>query len=214
MDALLWDSRVEASGIIVEAIGGKIRLSGFVPYLTTRLIAEEIANSVPGVLSVINELDVRSPEPAAADKEIQTYIKKVLSRHSSIDATRFDVMAKEGIVSIKGTVPSYWDKIKAEEFISSVTGVREIINELAVVPTTDYADELIAKRIIDNLEHNIYTSAETVTVKVDKGHVTLSGSLPSPGQKISAYNIVRYVKGVKSIQNLITVDNVPPDNQI
>ena len=204
IDALYWDSRVDASNITVDAKDGEIRLSGTVSYMTSRKIAEDLSYEVPGVISVINELNVQSPE-TARDEEIKSYIQNILFWNSSIDATKIDVMVNDGIVSIKGTVSSYWGKIMVEEFVSHAKGVRGVINELSVVPTKNFEDEQIAKRIVDNLERNIYTDASTVTVKVDKGHVTLSGTLPSLGQKISAYEGIRYIEGVRSIENLIVL---------
>lgn len=207
MDALYWDSRLDSSGITVEVEDGTVRLSGAVSYLTSRKLAEELVYGVPGVLSVINELAVRSPEAEIGDKEITSHIKNVLFWNSSINAVKVDLMVKDGGVTLRGTVGSYWEKIKAEEFASHVQGVCGVINELSVVPTKNFDDEQIARRIVDNLERNLYTDAGRLTVKVEKGHVTLSGSVPGQGQKISAYEVVRYIEGVRSIENLIVAEN-------
>jgi osmotically-inducible protein OsmY len=61
--ALLADPRTANIPIEVIADRGVATLEGTVPSLEVKIAAEEIAQSVPGVVTVINELEVPHEEP-------------------------------------------------------------------------------------------------------------------------------------------------------
>jgi osmotically-inducible protein OsmY len=61
--ALLADPRTANIPIEVIADRGVVTLEGSVPSLQVKIAAEEIAQSVPGVVTVINELEVPHEEP-------------------------------------------------------------------------------------------------------------------------------------------------------
>ena len=55
---------VDYSAVKVEVADGVVSLSGSLPSLSLGMAAVEIAEKVPGVRSVINNLKVRVPKPA------------------------------------------------------------------------------------------------------------------------------------------------------
>ena len=72
---------------------------------------------------------------APADPEIESNIMNTLRWHSQIDASDIQATAHDGWVTLPSTVPSYWQKIKAQEVAAVLIGVTGVTDELAVVPS-------------------------------------------------------------------------------
>ena len=74
VNQLYWDQMVDVSAINVEVSGGAVKLKGTVPSLGSLRAAYNDTIAIPGVISVVNELEVALPPaiPAATDDEIKT----------------------------------------------------------------------------------------------------------------------------------------------
>jgi len=180
VDQLYWDDRVDASDIKVEVSSGKVTLTGTAPRPLARRAAETDAMVVPGVASVHNLIEVNYPGAAkrVRDSEIGINIETLLLAHSSIDGSEINVSVDAGVVTLSGSVDTYWKKLVAED-IAEIKGVVGIVNKLVVVPSQDIMDEVIAKGVVNAIERNSNVDVDSVTVKVDKGKVTLAGTLPN-----------------------------------
>ncbi len=207
VNQLTWDSRVDASDMVVKVDAGTVSLSGSVPSYYARTSAEEIAEKVVGVITVDNNLDVAFP-PAferPTDSELQNSVEKVLIWNSDINESKIDVAVENGIVDIKGTVPSFWQKVMAEQVVKSVKGVIDIRSKLAVVPTDKVADEVVAERVVERIEKNSVANPEEVDVKVRNGEVTLSGQVPSWAVWNSVYDAAKFTFGVTDINDELVI---------
>lgn len=205
VDKLYWDSRVDASDIAVMVEDSKATLAGSVPSFWVREVAEEDAWGVKGILSVNNQLTVDYPSPAPTDTEIKLNVESTLLWNSVIDASKIEVSVDAGMVILKGTVDTYWQSWRAKIVVKDVNGVRDVINELAVVPTESPLDEEIAQRIVNALKSNILIDADAIIVKVDIGEVTLTGVLPSWYTRQRAEELAAATLGVIGVKNLIDV---------
>jgi osmotically-inducible protein OsmY len=183
----------------------KATLAGTVPSFWARRVAEEDAWSVRGISSVNNQLTVRYPVPLPIDAEIKSNVESVLSWNSVIDASKIEVSVNTSLVTLKGTVDTYWQARRAENLAKDINGVLDVINELAVVPTESRLDEDVAKRIVSAFEQNILIDADAVTVKVDAGEVTLTGMSPTWYARERAEEIAASTLGVVSVSNIIGV---------
>jgi osmotically-inducible protein OsmY len=205
VDALYWDSRVDASDVAVTIDDSQAILTGTVPSFGARRAAEDDAWSVSGIYSIDNQLKVRYPTPAPADEQIRSNIKSMLLWNPDIDSNKVDVLVDNGIVTLKGTVDTYWQRWQAENTTKEVSGVLDVSNELTVVPTESYLDEHIADRIVQAFERNNLINADAVTVKVEKGEVTLTGEVLSWYAHIRAEEIAAATLGVLDVKNLLVV---------
>lgn len=66
------------------------------------------------------------------DARLIADIVEELASDPGVDSSRIAVGAKDGVVTLSGTVPSYWQKIEAENAAKRVTGVRAVANDLEV----------------------------------------------------------------------------------
>jgi hypothetical protein len=67
-----------------------------------------------------------------SDERIREEVCESLMRHPGIDASGFEVAVRDGIVTLRGSVPDRWMKRASEWVIDEVSGVRDIRNELAI----------------------------------------------------------------------------------
>ncbi len=177
---LRQDGRVELERVEVRVHQGVVELSGHVPSVMAHQAATEVAQAVPGVRDVANRLAVvyTAAKAAPTDQELQAAAQDVLRSNGQIDAARIGVRASKGVIVLQGSVESYWQRTLADQAVRAVEGVRQVLNELAVVSGQATEDLRIARDILLALRRSALVEVEDVRVKVKDGRVILSGTLP------------------------------------
>lgn len=135
LDLLEQDPYVDASRIQVSAKGGVVHLEGTAGSLVEKRVAGVCAWWVPGVEDVVNDIQVVPPESDGAD-QITEACEVVLEKDPLVDATEVLVQTRDHTVTLLGAVNSEEERNAAEDDCWYVWGVREVINRIAVVPTT------------------------------------------------------------------------------
>ncbi|MBD3254117.1 MAG: BON domain-containing protein [Candidatus Lokiarchaeota archaeon] len=209
VDQLYWDDRIDASNIKVSVSDGKVTLSGSVPSFSAKNAARADAVSVKGVILIDNQLKVVFPSSVKVptDEEIKSNIKNALSLTSDINDKNINVDVKDGVVTLYGNINSVWQKVKTEQIVSDMTGVFEIVNELAVVPTEKILDEKIAEDIVAALIRNYNIDVEEIDIKVEDGIVNLYGNVSDWRSYDALINTVRCTRGVLDIDDNLKVQN-------
>jgi hyperosmotically inducible protein len=75
---------------------------------------------------------VKSAGRKVADAEITTAVKTKLATVKGVIANDINVDTKDGVVTLKGSVPDAAQKAKAAEVAHDTAGVKRVVNELAV----------------------------------------------------------------------------------
>jgi osmotically-inducible protein OsmY len=119
------------------------------------------------------------------------------------------VSVKEGIVTLRGSVPNFYQKWEVENVVKQVRGVRGIADELVVdLPTIHVRNDTdIALSIKHRFESNALIPSD-VTFIVQDGSVTLSGEVSWYYQLQEAAYEARRVTGVRNVANLIMVKSL------
>ncbi len=115
------------------------------------------------------------------------------------------VAVKDGVVTLSGFVRSYWDKDAAGKAAKRVYGVRGVANDIEVKPTTARTDPEIAREAIRELESHVSIPNDKIKVTVEKGWVTLEGTVDWQYQKSLAESAIKKLRGVVGITNNITL---------
>lgn len=134
--------------------------------------------------------------------------QKALRWLADIDTTCIEIDVERGVITVKGTVPSFWHRNKAEDLISDLHGVIDVKNVLAVVPTEKIKDEIIAENIVNELDRSAFLSAGKVEIKVVHGVVTLSGEVNSAYARWRTEMVIENTLGVQDLINQVTVKYV------
>jgi len=78
-------------------------------------------------------------------------------------------------------------------------------NKISVVPTRSVVDENIAHEITEALDRHGEIESGTVGVKVEKGLVTLLGTVSNWAAKNAAFLTAVYTDGVTHVDNRLSV---------
>ncbi len=205
LDALSWDSRVDASRVTVTVDRGVATLTGTVPSYSARAAVTEDAWAIAGVREIRNELKLDLREEVPSDNEIKSSIERLFTSDSDLYPFDLNVSVEEGWVTLEGTVDAFWKKVRAEDLALGMRGVINLTNKIAVVPTEATADEILAEIIIHALDRNIYVNVDDIDVTVENGTVTLNGAVPTWTAKRAAHDVARFTLGVKEVKDRITV---------
>lgn len=202
IDQLYWDDSVDSSNILVEVKDDKVHLTGTVPSFASKLAAYRDA-MVPGVNCIENNLHVEMMPtiPSLTDGELKTRTESTLKWNLDIIARDITVEVKAGKVTLKGHVDTYWRKKRAEELVSDILGVSGVENMLSVVPTRSRVDKAIADDIKATFARISSIDMNKVEIKVEKGVVTLSGTVPTWSNLLTAEDTARFTAGVIDVIN-------------
>ena len=120
-------------------------------------------------------------------------------------ASDIAVAVKDGVVTLSGFVPTYWDKEAAEKAAKRVYGVKGVANDIAVQPLWQRTDPEIALAAVHELKRHISIPADKIKVTVKNGWVTLEGTVDWAFQKYLAKSAVKKLKGVTGVTNKIEI---------
>ena len=146
-----------------------------------------------------------------SDAVLKQDVEEELAWHPEIDSDHIGITADNGIVTLKGYVPTYVQKHAAEAAVKRVAGVRGVVESLQVylAGSNPTEDEELAKRAINSLDWDALVPRECVKVTVEGGWVSLSGEVSRQYQKTAAENAVRKLRGVVGIINNVTIKHQP-----
>jgi osmotically-inducible protein OsmY len=140
------------------------------------------------------------------DAVLKNDVEKELQWEPSVTSNDIEVVAKDGVVTLRGTVPHYADKWAAERATQRVEGVKAIAEELEVNLTGIHkrTDADIAKAVVEALKWHVWVP-DHIQATVEKGWLTLTGSVQQGYQRSAAEDAVSYLSGVIGVSNNISL---------
>jgi osmotically-inducible protein OsmY len=127
-------------------------------------------------------------------------------------AAKVGAIASEGVVTVFGDVVDGAEKQRILRAVRSVSGVHALavsLNETRGPHATE-SDAEIAGEVVLGLRRTQGVPAGAVSVMVEAGNVTMAGEVDFAFQKQSALDSVRYLRGVCSVCDEITVRPTTP----
>jgi osmotically-inducible protein OsmY len=142
-----------------------------------------------------------------ADKQLQHDVLAQLEWEPSLDASQIGVAAKDGVVTLTGSVATYTAKMTAERATKSIYGVRGVANDIEVkIPgSSQRSDADIVAAALSTLRWDATVPDEQIRVTVRNGWLTLEGEVEWQYQRNAAESDVRRLIGVQGVTNQITV---------
>jgi osmotically-inducible protein OsmY len=143
-----------------------------------------------------------------SDSDVQKSVQEELKWEPGlVHASKIGVAVRDGVVTLTGTVNSYFEKWVAERAAKRVHGVNALAMELEVeLPdSTKRSDADIARAAENALGWTVPVPAGRVKVLVEHGWLTLQGNVDSEHQRSNAEVAVRGLIGVKGITNEINI---------
>lgn len=134
--ALASDPITEAGEINVDVNRGIVKLSGFVDSSKEQAQAVQVARSVDGVKEVQNDITVQKANESTGevidDSILTAKVKTALITSPDTKAHQINVETKAGVVQMSGFVDNAAAKSAATTVARSVTGVKDVKNELSI----------------------------------------------------------------------------------
>jgi osmotically-inducible protein OsmY len=145
------------------------------------------------------------------DDQLKHDVLAELEWEPSVDHAHIGVAVQDRVIMLSGQVNSYAEKLAAEAAARRVVGVQAIAEEIAVRYPSDpkTSDAEIAKRIVDLFRWDVMVPNDKIGVKVEKGWVTLTGTVDRHYQSEAARTAVNRIHGVHGISNLIALRKMP-----
>ena len=142
-----------------------------------------------------------------SDDEIKRDVEEELRWSPDVDPTDIGVAVKDGVVTLTGFAHSYSQRREAEAAAKRIAGVLGVVNDLEVrLPIIHRRpDPEIARDAVDAIKLWLPYSYENIKVVVRDGSVTLEGEVEWNYQREGAEKAVGRVRGVKGINNQITL---------
>jgi osmotically-inducible protein OsmY len=147
-----------------------------------------------------------------SDHKLRQDVLDELDFEPTVNAAHIGVGANSGVITLTGFVSSYGEKLAAERAARRVKGVKAIAEEIEIRLPSDkkVADDEIAGRAVDILKWRVGFPANRISVKVEKGIVTLTRDVDWRFQKNEAEAAVHNLPGVAGVANLIQLNSPVP----
>ena len=202
---LCWDPQVDSAAIEVSAASGMVTLRGTVTSLRHKRAGGDAAARVRGVTRIANELRVQIPDRDRRDDEdLRGDVLEALMLEGSVPMT-VEAQARDGFVTLTGTVQWHYQRQAAESRSASVPGVVGIDNVIALAqaPDAGSAGDAISRAF----RRDAVLDADGLSVEIFPGGlVILSGTVSSWTAHNRAVAAAWSAAGVTDVDDRIGVE--------
>jgi osmotically-inducible protein OsmY len=197
--------------VMAKADDGIVTITGEVPLYIDKVNAEKRVRKVKIVDGVRNH--VRVGGPAVSDNDIRENLAAKLRYDRvgyGIVFNNLGVDVNDGVVTISGNVRDFPDRDSALAIASTTAGVKDVLDEIAVAPTSIMDDNLrirMARAIYGHpsLKQYAIDPQAPIRIIVENGHVELAGMVLNEMDRQLAFVRANSVPGTFSVTNHIAV---------
>jgi len=201
----------------VAVDNGIATLTGSVSLFEYKADAEKRVHKAKGVTAVRNLIEVAGL--SVPDNELQAKLSEKLTYDRVGYGNTFNAISlsvQNGVVTLSGHARTDVDKDSALALVSTYPGVKDVIGEIEVDPTSIMDDQIrieVARAVYGYPSLNRYAidPAKTIRISVQNGHVELYGVVDNQGDKETAFIRANGVPGVFSVKNYLQVANQPSE---
>jgi osmotically-inducible protein OsmY len=162
---------------------------------------------VVGVGWVTNNLFVRSD--SREDWAVLDDVKFNLRTDAITDKLDITAKVSNGIVTLSGSVNTWFERMHAEGIADKVKGVRKVINLIDVYRETTriHTGAVVAKDVMEHFKNNwtLRGVSDRITVSVEDGIATLTGEVDTWAQRRQAEEVAYKTLGVWKVENRLQV---------
>jgi len=145
---------------------------------------------------------------------LESDVQDELDWDPQVDDSRIVVKADDGRVTLSGSVPTYYEAMRAGDDATVVGGATGVDNQLMVGLIGEAIDDAdVAAASASALDADKFVPKGAVTADVLNGYVTLNGQVRHHFERQAAHHAVSKVDGVLGIDNsvMLSSDPIPTD---
>jgi osmotically-inducible protein OsmY len=197
---LNWESSINASKIGVEVNQGVVTLAGHVDSYSDKWNAEEAAQRVAGVKSLVVEIDVDLLGGNHSDEDIAHSANNILQWISFVHDDAIKVMVEKGWVTLTGDVDWNYQRVAVVTALRYINGVKGLTNKINIKPKeTKGLLNTVKSDIETSLKRQAVKDAPKIEVKVDGSTVFLGGTVHSWTERMTAEQSAWNTPGVMKV---------------
>lgn len=197
------DPAVDARRITIDVDQGAVELAGRVPHLLMVDAAIARAEMVHGVRAAVDRMEV--PREGRSDDVVRAQVEEALRADPALEIAAPSVRVIDGVVTLRGVVPSHATRELAERVARSVRGARDVVSQLEI-RSDPRADAEIWSDVLRALRADRWVDEWLLEVEVDEGVVAIRGVQPTAAAKRRAASVA-WVGGVRDVDaTLIDVE--------
>ena len=203
-DELSYDPLIDAWDITVKNVNGDVALNGSVSSYPQYLEATAAARRVAGVKTVHNHLEVvLPPEDYRDDATLTTMANDALTLNITVP-DGIEATARNGNLTLTGTVSYGTQMAAAERVVAGLTGVRNIRDDIEISNDADPADVLVhVQEALDR--YALIPNDSDVEVTTEGNIATLSGHVRTWAEHDAVVDAAWRAIGVYDIQDNLAV---------
>lgn len=138
-------------------------------------------------------------------EELEKAVKDRLTWDDRIDESQIEVSVNEGIVTLKGCVSTYPEKVLAEIEAQMVPEIKSVINDIEVKFQETPSDQDVKEAMYCLLDANSEINSNDVQVSINNGNVILEGTVDSYWKSEKIRKMASQISGVVSIKNKVSI---------
>lgn len=219
IDAAARLNKKQYRDIKVSVENGIATLTGTVDLYEYKTDAEKRVRRAKGVIAVRNLIEVAGA--SVSDKDLQAKLAEKLAYDRVGYGNAFNaitITVENGVATVGGHARTYVDRDSALALVSTYPGVKDVVNEIDVDPTSIMDDQArieVARAIYGypTLSKYAIDPAKPIRISVQNGHVELYGTVDSQADKDTAYLRANGVPGIFSVKNYLQVAGQPDEAQ-
>ena len=197
---LAFDPLIDATSITVKNLNGEVALNGSVPSYPQYVEAAAAAQRVAGVKKVHNHLEVALPTGDYRDDAKLTTMANTALEFNVTVPDGVEATARNGNLTLTGTVDYGSERAAAELTVAGLTGVRNIRNDIEISNDADPVDvTLLVQDALDR--YGLIPDDSDVVVDTNGNTVTLSGHVRTWAEHDAVVDAAWMASGVYDVSD-------------
>lgn len=142
-----------------------------------------------------------------SDRELKQRVLRELKWDSRISWASINIEVNDAVATLTGSVPTYAQKVAAQEAAHRVLGVLDVANDIDVNPIDGFvrSDTELARAIRSALEWDALVPDDQIQSTVSDGLITLEGEVNNVRERTDAEKVIKRLTGVVGVINKITI---------
>ena len=150
------------------------------------------------------EIDVVLPGSSQrTDADIARMASNALEWNVLVPRDAVTVLVEDGHITLSGEVEWAYVRNAAESSVRGLPGVKDVANLIRIRPQIKPGD--VKTKIEAALQRRAHLDARAISVEVDHGTVTLTGTVDSLAERVTIENAVWNAPGVQNVIDHLVV---------
>jgi len=201
---LSFDPGIDSADITVRNLNGEVALNGTVPSYPQYLAAAAGAQRVAGVTNVLNHLEVvLPPDRYRDDVLLTTAANNALAQNVTVP-DGVEATARDGNLTLAGTVSYGSERAAAEQAVSGLVGVRNVRDDIEIAYDADPVD--IDLHVQEALDRSALVPADSdVNVDTSGNVVKLTGHVRTWAEHDAVVGAAWMADGVLEVRDDLSI---------